>query len=170
MLLQTIAAEGFQQYTPSQEEIGHAVALQGQSRERTRIFMKVKQLQWAVVVDDDVDLAETIAEALATDGWDVTAFGDSTQALAAITGRAPAIIICDIEMPGMNGVTLATKALQHLQHCRIVLMSGTQLPKEGAALIAQNSERIRFYAKPVSMGTLRTLLTESTNNGKGASA
>ena len=118
------------------------------------------QPPWVVVVDDDPDLAETIAEALHTNGWDVTAFADSATALAAVLRRPPALIICDVEMPGLDGITFSKKVLQTVHQCTVILMSGTQLSKEGKSLVAKNSGRCRFYAKPVSMRTLRALLFE----------
>jgi len=139
-------------------------------RNSYQTLMTPNQLPWVVVVDDDADLAQTISEALQIKGWDVTPFSDSTAALSAILHRPPVLIICDIEMPGINGITLATRVLQTLHHCMIVLMSGTQLPQEGSALIAKHAERCRFFAKPVSMRTLRTLLSESGELGHGAQA
>ncbi len=63
------------------------------------------------VVDDNVDAAELLAEALETLGFSATAYHDGPSALAAVEADAPHAALLDIGMPGMDGYELA-KALR----------------------------------------------------------
>jgi signal transduction histidine kinase len=60
-----------------------------------------------LVVDDNVDAAELLAEALETLGFSATAYHDGPSALAAVEADAPHAALVDIGMPGMDGYELA---------------------------------------------------------------
>ena len=60
-----------------------------------------------VVVDDNLDALEMIAEALRTAGHDVHALASAADALARIPRLAPDVAILDLGMPGMDGFALA---------------------------------------------------------------
>ena len=58
-----------------------------------------------VIVEDDVDVRETLAEVLQEEGYATLAFADGPQALRALTTRAPLpeLILLDLLMPQMDG-------------------------------------------------------------------
>ena len=58
-----------------------------------------------LVVDDDVELCESMADALTDAGYDAVTAGDGLGALLAVarTARAPRLIMLDLMMPDMNG-------------------------------------------------------------------
>lgn len=56
-----------------------------------------------LVVDDDVWLRRLIAKALALEGYSVAVAGDGEEALARIAERRPALVLLDLQMPGMDG-------------------------------------------------------------------
>ncbi|HYF14060.1 MAG TPA: response regulator [Phycisphaerales bacterium] len=59
-----------------------------------------------LVVDDMAIFREPIQLALRAAGYDVATAADGVQAIAAISNRRPDVILLDINMPGMNGVSL----------------------------------------------------------------
>ncbi len=57
-------------------------------------------------VDDDPDLREAGAQALALAGWTPLPFSDARSALAALSPEFPGVLVTDIRMPGMDGLDL----------------------------------------------------------------
>jgi DNA-binding response OmpR family regulator len=56
-----------------------------------------------LVVDDNVDAAQTLAELLDTMGYEVRQAGDGEIALATCQSFNPDVVLLDIGLPGMNG-------------------------------------------------------------------
>ncbi len=71
-----------------------------------------------LLVEDDRDIAEPLARALAREGYDVSEAQDGLIALDAALGAPPDLIILDIGLPGMNGLDV----------CRHVREVQPQLP------------------------------------------
>jgi CheY-like chemotaxis protein len=77
-----------------------------------------------LIVDDDTDLAESLAEVLGDNGCDVTIAAHGQEALERVCARDFDIIFMDVRMPVMNGVDafFAIRAVKPL--ARIVMMTG----------------------------------------------
>jgi signal transduction histidine kinase/CheY-like chemotaxis protein len=61
---------------------------------------------YVLVVDDEVDGRAFVETALAGHGAEVKGVGSADDALLALVGRVPDAIVCDIEMPGRDGLAL----------------------------------------------------------------
>ncbi len=62
-----------------------------------------------LVVDDERDLRDTIAEVLSDEGYDVEEAGDGAEALTKARQVHPALVLLDLMMPGMNGWEFRTR-------------------------------------------------------------
>jgi DNA-binding response OmpR family regulator len=71
-----------------------------------------------LLVEDDHDIAEPLARALAREGYEVSSAGDGSVALQEVLDAPPDLIILDIGLPGMDG----------LEVCRHVRDVRPQLP------------------------------------------
>jgi CheY-like chemotaxis protein len=82
-----------------------------------------------VVVDDDEDLRELVVQLVADLGFESVGFADGRAALAALRrpGGIPAVILLDLEMPGMSGWEFRREQLRDplLAHIPVVVASGT---------------------------------------------
>jgi DNA-binding response OmpR family regulator len=56
-----------------------------------------------LVVDDESDIRDTIAELLAEEGYEVEEARDGAEALAKAHDCHPMVVLLDLMMPGMNG-------------------------------------------------------------------
>jgi CheY-like chemotaxis protein len=56
-----------------------------------------------LVVDDELDIRESLREVLTDEGYEVTVAADGREGLAELRRRRPAAVILDIIMPVMSG-------------------------------------------------------------------
>jgi CheY-like chemotaxis protein len=80
-----------------------------------------------LVVDDDPEIVEVLAEALADDGYAVLAAVDGA-ALRVAHEAQPDVILLDIMMPNMDGIEVSTRlhADPQTAHIPIIAMSAYQ--------------------------------------------
>ncbi len=105
-----------------------------------------------LIVDDDTEVREILAESLQSYGYAVRAASTGEEALQELT-REPRIrlLISDVRMAGMSGIELVDRAIAVCPHLRIILMSGYFLP--------QHIDR-RFLKKPFRMRDLAAAVAE----------
>ncbi|MEO7338734.1 MAG: ATP-binding protein, partial [Caldimonas sp.] len=79
-----------------------------------------------LLVDDNVDAVETLAELLRMEGYEVLATGSAEQALERVEGFAPQVAVLDIGLPKMNGFDLARalRANARLLGVRLIALTG----------------------------------------------
>ncbi len=56
-----------------------------------------------LVVDDERDIREAVAEVLKDEGFEVIDACDGAEALSQLRAHHPAVVLLDLMMPGMNG-------------------------------------------------------------------
>lgn len=56
------------------------------------------------VVEDDIDLRDTIREVLEEDGFEVTGLGDGEKLLGLLGHRTPDLVVLDLGLPGLGGL------------------------------------------------------------------
>lgn len=77
-----------------------------------------------VLAEDDAALRHYLTVALERAGHEVYPCEDGEKALAAIGTRAYKLLITDIVMPGMDGVTLARHTAEESPDTRIMFITG----------------------------------------------
>ena len=109
-----------------------------------------------LVVEDNVELRETLALMLEAPGRDVDTCASGEQALD-LFGRSPyEVVLADVGLPGLSGTELARRLRQSHPDTWLVLCSGAlhDAPADDA------SGRIRMLTKPFTMDELERLLGE----------
>jgi CheY-like chemotaxis protein len=81
-----------------------------------------------LVVDDEGPIRRFVAGALRSSGYDVATARDGREALIALYGEtaSPALVLTDIDMPGMSGVELAARIRADRPATRVILMTGRE--------------------------------------------
>lgn len=77
-----------------------------------------------LVVDDDADSLDVIAEALSWQGYKVQKAPSGAQALDIIKNWKPHLVILDVNMPGMDGVELLRDLRRHEHYVSVLFISG----------------------------------------------
>ncbi len=85
-----------------------------------------------LVADDDRAIRESLARALELEGYPVVAVPDGASALEAIAADRPDVLILDVMMPGIDGLTV----------CRVLRAQGDQTPILMLTARTETSDRV----------------------------
>jgi PAS domain S-box-containing protein len=112
-----------------------------------------------LVVDDNVDALELLAEALRMVGHEIHTAHDAASALRLARSVRPDVALLDIGLPVMDGYELARKlrAMPGLENIKLAALTGYgQLSDKQRARDAGFEEHL---VKPISIATLQTVVT-----------
>jgi len=106
-----------------------------------------------LVVDDEPDIRRLVKEILEDEGYAVTVAKDGATAREAIATRVPSLVLLDIWMPDVDGISLLKEFLEinHLR-CPVIMMSGHGTVD--AAVEATRLGAFDFIEKPLSLAKL----------------
>jgi CheY-like chemotaxis protein/two-component sensor histidine kinase len=110
-----------------------------------------------LVVDDNVDAAESLALLLRMEGYDVRVAHDGPAALAAVEADRPDLVFLDIGMPVMNGYDVARRLRQRRLE-NLVLVAVTGWGQEEDRRRSQEAGFDHHLVKPVEPEALHKLL------------
>lgn len=108
-----------------------------------------------LLADDDTSTRELVVRALEGAGHSVVACdggGEAETALAACE-NAFDLIVTDVEMPGLDGIELADRAIASHPQIRVLFISGFADKLDGAH--AKMSQRAGKLLKPFTLNDLR---------------
>jgi two-component system response regulator HydG len=114
-----------------------------------------------LIVDDEVALAETMAEALERSGYDVVTANSGVEGLRLLERQEPSVILTDLKMEGMDGLTLLKKAKQELPDAEIVVITGHGDVQ--TAVEAMRAGAANYVQKPVGLEELRTMVDKAAD-------
>jgi two-component system, chemotaxis family, CheB/CheR fusion protein len=111
-----------------------------------------------LIVEDVVDNATSLQQALTLKGHDVRIAHDGGTGLARMAELKPDVVLCDIGLPDMDGYAFALRVREDraLRSCYLVALSGYARPQDVARAHAAGFDR--HLAKPASLDELDRLL------------
>ncbi|MET0265008.1 MAG: ATP-binding protein [Duganella sp.] len=114
-----------------------------------------------MVVDDNVDAAEALADLLTLEGHHVSVQTHPLQAIAAATISPPQVFVLDIGLPEIDGYELARRLRSHpsTRHALLIALTGY-----GQSNDRQQSEAAGFahhFVKPLDPQKLRRILANA---------
>lgn len=110
-----------------------------------------------LIVDDNVELAENIAEILQMDGHSTAIAASAEAALPLAQAREPDVLVTDYRLPGMTGATLAERFRRERAHVVAVVISAYT---DDGTIGAATDAGAKFMAKPVDYQLLSRLVRE----------
>jgi len=112
----------------------------------------------ALVVDDNIDAANTLAMVLDTLGLERRVENDGASALRAADEFMPHVILLDIGMSGMDGYEVARRIRDNPRHAGVVLVAVTGWSHAPDRMRSHAAGFDHHLAKPVDIPALLTLL------------
>jgi PAS domain S-box-containing protein len=111
-----------------------------------------------LVIDDNRDAADSLAELVAMLGHEPVVAYDALQALARAAEQVPDVVVCDIGLPGMDGYEFARqfRELCSKYPVRLVALSGYAQPEDVANAMAAGFDE--HVAKPPDPERLARIL------------
>jgi two-component system alkaline phosphatase synthesis response regulator PhoP len=70
-------------------------------------------VQRILVVEDDMQIARNLRDYLEVAGYEVTAVGEGSAALASVRADKPDLLVLDLGLPGMDGLDVARELRRH---------------------------------------------------------
>ncbi len=115
------------------------------------------RLHRILVVDDNVDAAESLGILLELDGHAVTIAHEGVQALATALAQRPSVILLDIGLPGMDGYEVCRRLrAEGFAATRIIAMTGYGQDKDKQRAMEAGFDL--HTVKPVEFSKLKAIL------------
>jgi CheY-like chemotaxis protein len=119
-----------------------------------------------LVVEDRDTSAEVTGAFLAAAGWEVDRAADGARALAYLDGCRPDVVLLDLLMPGMDGITLLRELSRRpaLAGLPVVVLTAADGGLAAAAKAARPG--VRVLSKPTERDEILRVLAEAVG-GEG---
>src|SRR5438132_1216171 len=114
-----------------------------------------------IVVDDEVELRNALVEALASQSFEMRGFTNGADALAALREEDFDLMLSDLMMPGMDGISLVKSALEIDPHLIALIMTGQGTIQ--TAVDAMKVGAFDYVLKPFRLQSVMPILTRALN-------
>ncbi|OGA72373.1 MAG: hypothetical protein A3G81_24585 [Betaproteobacteria bacterium RIFCSPLOWO2_12_FULL_65_14] len=111
-----------------------------------------------LVVDDNIDAAESVAVYLRLEGHEVRTVGDGAQAVAIAQVFAPHVAVVDIGLPGMNGYEVARRLRQQGAQPPALLIALTGYGQKEDRVRSQEAGFHHHFVKPADPRTIQSAI------------
>ncbi|OHB65711.1 MAG: hypothetical protein A2V70_12585 [Planctomycetes bacterium RBG_13_63_9] len=118
-----------------------------------------------LIVDDEEDLAFTLAERLTLRGFRAEAVTSAIDALQCLSKEKFGVVVLDVKMPGIDGLHLMAEIRQKYHTLPVILLTG-----HGSATDAERGMRagaFDYLMKPIDIETLVEKIKRSIGPEKG---
>jgi DNA-binding response OmpR family regulator len=118
-----------------------------------------------LLIDDERAYAEVIRDALQTYGIEVLLAHNAMEALEAYQEKVPDLILLDVMMPEIDGLTLLKWLREHSEKDRVPIhiVSAKAQDRDRDAALKAGADG--FMAKPFTMDELKELIARTFSNG-----
>ncbi|MEM9670834.1 MAG: response regulator [Pseudomonadota bacterium] len=116
-----------------------------------------------LVVEDEADLCDLIADELECEGHRVTTARNGEEALHCLATKSPKIILCDINMPKLNGFQFRKAMMNQFPHFRevpFIYVSAYSEQEDIADGLITGADH--YVTKPIDFDELKGIVRDSS--------
>ena len=121
-----------------------------------------------LVVDDNLDAAESTAAFLRLEGHEVKTAADGKEALASVRAFAPHVVVLDIGLPGLDGYAVARRLREQGDTSHALLIAMTGYGQKDDRQKATEAGFDYFFIKPTDPGQLQQAIERGRPQEAGA--
>ena len=111
------------------------------------LFPRRDNAMHILLVDDDEKIRNALERFLTARGHSLTTAAGGVEALKILETRQPNLVLCDIQMPGMNGLLFLRAAQLLFPHLPVILMTANRDVESATA--AFRSAAAGYLEKPI---------------------
>jgi DNA-binding NtrC family response regulator len=100
------------------------------------------------IVDDEQDMRQSISQWLALSGFDTETFASAEDALKAVSPDYPGVVVSDIKMPGMDGMSFLKRLMSIDSALPVIMITGQRHNKETGRRIACDGASAGRHPRP----------------------
>lgn len=114
-----------------------------------------------LIIDDNIDMADSLREALELDDYPVAVAYNGASGITKAREFKPDVLVCDIGLPDMDGyaVARAFRLEEQLAHIYLIALSGYALPDD--LMKAKKAGFDKHLAKPINPADLIWLIDQA---------
>lgn len=116
-----------------------------------------------LVVDDEPPVREFLTRWLAAWGYHVTTAASASEALEVMQAELIPIMMCDIKMPGQDGLWLAEQVRARWPRTAIIIATGAHAHDLEAVYASRKLGAVDFIMKPFEREMLRQALRRAAD-------
>ncbi len=103
-----------------------------------------------LLIEDEPNIIEAISFILSRDGWDVKTHSNGHDAMEAVRGRQPDLVILDVMLPGRSGFDILQDIRSDAEFASVPVLMLTARGQEKDREMAERSGASRYMTKPFS--------------------
>jgi CheY-like chemotaxis protein len=119
-----------------------------------------------LIVDDNAANLKLARVILTSEGYEVRTAGDAEEALAAVRDHAPALILMDIQLPGMDGLELTRRLKADPKTRGIAILALTAYAMKGDEERMLTAGCDGYVAKPIDRQRLIQQIAQMVTRSK----
>jgi len=105
-----------------------------------------------LLVDDEEEFVETLAERMRSRGMDVATSGSGVDALQLVEDEDFDVVVLDLKMPGIDRLDALKRIKRRRPDIQVVLLTGYATVEKGVEAIKEGA--LEFLEKPVDLASL----------------
>ncbi len=113
-----------------------------------------------LLVDDEEEFVETLAERMRTRGMEVSTTNSGAEALELVDDETFDVVVLDLQMPGIDGLEALKRIKKRRPNIQVVLLTGHATVEKGVEAIKEGA--LEFLEKPIDLASL----TETIHKAK----